>query len=103
MRHVVAGQEIVFHLAAQSGAVRSQEDPFTDLDVNCRGTLVLLEALRAANPGAGVLFVGSRLAYGRAGALPAAEERLPDPFCVHAVHKLAVERYLRVYGRLHGI
>jgi len=27
-------------------------DPFTDLDVNCRGNLVLLEALRAENPAA---------------------------------------------------
>src|SRR5687768_2073324 len=33
----VAGQEIVFNLSGQSGAVGSMEDPWTDLDVNCRG------------------------------------------------------------------
>ena len=41
---------MIFNLAGESGAVRSMEDPWTDLDVNCRGNLVLLEALRAVNP-----------------------------------------------------
>ena len=45
------GQDVVFNLAGQSGAVRSMEDPWTDLDVNCRGNLVLLEALRRGEPG----------------------------------------------------
>ena len=40
----------------------------TDLDVNCRGNLVLLEALRAENRSAKLVFVSSRLAYGRVGA-----------------------------------
>ena len=47
MRAAVAGQEVVFNLAGQSGAVQSMQDPWTDLDVNCRGNLVLLDALRA--------------------------------------------------------
>jgi UDP-glucose 4-epimerase len=37
MRAAVAGRDVVFNLAGRSGAVRSLEDPFTDLDVNCRG------------------------------------------------------------------
>src|ERR1700738_2685073 len=49
MRQLVRGRDVVFNLAAQSGAVRSVEDPFTDLDVNGRGGLVLLEALRSEN------------------------------------------------------
>ena len=43
MAAAVADQQIVFNLAGESGAVRSMEDPWTDLDVNCRGNLVLLE------------------------------------------------------------
>jgi UDP-glucose 4-epimerase len=103
MRVAVAEQEIVFNLAGQSGAVRSMEDPWTDLDVNCRGNLVLLEALRAENRGARLVFVSSRLAYGRAGTDPVAEDHLPEPLCVHAVHKLAVEQYLNLYGRIYGL
>jgi nucleoside-diphosphate-sugar epimerase len=103
MRAVVAGQDVVFNLAGLSGAVLSMEDPSADLDVNCRGNLVLLDALRAESPAARLVFASSRLAYGRGGSAPVAEEQLVDPLCLHAVHKLAVEQYLRVYGRIYGL
>ena len=108
MRTAIADQEIVFNLAGRSGAVRSMEDPWTDLDVNCRGNLVLLEAIRGATPSAKLVFVSSRLAYGRAGESTAAgaavrEDHEVDPMCVHAVHKVAVEQYLRLYARLYGV
>lgn len=103
MGRAVAGAEVVFNLAGQSGAVRSMEDPWTDLDVNCRGNLVLLEALRTVNAAAKLVFVSSRLAYGRTGADPVAEEQTADPLCVHAVHKVAVEQYLKLYGQLYGL
>lgn len=103
MRDAVTGQDVVFNLAGESGAVRSMEDPWTDLDVNCRGNLVLLEALRSHNPAARLVFVGSRLAYGHVGSDPVDERRTPDPLCVHAVHKLAVEQYLKLYHRLYGL
>lgn len=103
MGAVVSGQEVVFNLAGQSGAVQSMEDPWTDLDVNCRGNLSLLDALRRQNPGAKLIFVSSRLAYGRVGPDPVAEDHAPDPLCVHAVHKLAVEQYLKLYGQIYGM
>ena len=103
MATAVAGQQVVFNLAGESGAVRSMEDPWTDLDVNCRGSLVLLEALRAGNREAKLVFVGSRLQYGRQAIQPVGEEQAPDPLCVHAIHKLTVEKYLRLYGSLFGL
>jgi UDP-glucose 4-epimerase len=103
MTKVVVGQQVVFNLAGESGAVRSMEDPWTDLDVNCRGNLVLLEALRAVNREAKLVFVGSRLQYGRQVRQPVNEEQSPDPLCLHAIHKLTVEKYLRLYGALFGL
>jgi nucleoside-diphosphate-sugar epimerase len=103
MAEAVADQQIVFNLAGESGAVRSMEDPWTDLDVNCRGNLVLLEALRAANPGAKLVFLGSRLEYGKQPTQPVNEEQAPDPLCLHAIHKLTVEKYLRLYESLFGL
>jgi nucleoside-diphosphate-sugar epimerase len=103
MAAAVAEQDVVFNLAGQSGAVRSMEDPWTDLDVNVRGNLVLLEAMRAVSPAAKVVFVGSRLEYGRVGVAPVGEDHPSDPLCLHAVHKLAVEQYLRLYGKLFGL
>ncbi|MGE3345231.1 MAG: NAD-dependent epimerase/dehydratase family protein [Vicinamibacterales bacterium] len=99
----VKGKRLVFNLSGQSGAVRSMDDPWTDLDINCRGTLVLLDAIRHVNPDAKLIAVGSRLEYGRPEAMPVAESSLGEPLSVHAIHKRTVEQYLRLYRRLFGL
>lgn len=103
MLHLVADQQVIFNLSGQSGAVRSMEDPWSDLDVNCRGNLVVLEAMREKNPHAKLVFGGSRLQYGRPAEVPVDEDAPTDALCVHAVHKQTVEQYLKVYRRLYGI
>jgi nucleoside-diphosphate-sugar epimerase len=102
MAHLVVDQHGIFNLAGQSGAVRSMEDPWTDLDVNCRGNLVLLESVREYAPEAKVVFVGSRLQYGRPDRLPVGEDDSSPALCVHAIHKRAVEEYMHLYGHLFG-
>jgi UDP-glucose 4-epimerase len=99
----VRGQHVVMNLSGQSGAVRSMEDPWTDLDVNCRGNLVLLEALRAHNRDAKVVCAGSRLQYGHPDRVPVNEDAPQDALCLHAIHKQTVERYLALYRKLFGI
>jgi nucleoside-diphosphate-sugar epimerase len=103
MDAAVRGQHLIFNLAGQSGAVRSMEEPWDDLDVNARGMLTLIEAVRRGNPKARVVFTGSRLEYGRVGPDPVAETHAADPLCVHAIHKLVAEQYLRLYEKLYGI
>lgn len=103
MRAVVSGPEVIFNLAGQSGAVRSVDDPLTDLDVNGRGSLVLLEAVREMNRDAKIVFSSSRLVYGQVGEQPVREDRGVAPRCTHAIHKLAVEQYLRMYEQLFGL
>ena len=100
---VVRGQQIVMNLSGQSGAVRSMEDPWGDLDVNCRGNLVLLEALREHNRDAKIVFAGSRLQYGHPDHVPVSEDAPKDALCLHAIHKQTVEQYLALYRRLFGI
>ena len=99
----VRSQDLVINLAGQSGAVRSMEEPWDDLDVNARGMLTLVEAVRRENPKARVVFTGSRLEYGRVGSDPVGETHVSDPLCVHAIHKLVAEQYLRLYERMYGI
>ena len=103
MAGLVAGQAYVFNLSGQSGAVRSMEDPWADLDVNLRGTLVLLESLRDVNPQAKVVVAGSRLQYGRAESVPVSEDAPKEPLSLHGIHKRTVEQYLRLYRRLFGL
>jgi len=103
MAAAVSGQDVIFNLAGQSGAVRSMEEPWDDLDVNARGMLTLVESVRRESPKARVVFTGSRLEYGRVGPDPIAETHEADPLCLHAVHKLVAEQYLRLYERLYGM
>ncbi len=72
------GQEIVFNLAGHSGPLGSIEEPSTNLEVNCRGALTLLDTIRRVSPSARVVFPSSRLVYGRPERLPV-DERNPHP------------------------
>jgi nucleoside-diphosphate-sugar epimerase len=103
MVRVVDGQQLIFNLAGASGALRSMEDPWTDLTANCGGNLSLLEVVRTKNPAAKIVFVGSRLQYGHQDTQPVGEDAPLSPLCVHAIHKSAVEQYLKLYAHLYGI
>ncbi|OPY72035.1 MAG: CDP-paratose 2-epimerase [Syntrophorhabdus sp. PtaU1.Bin002] len=56
MNHLVKGKDYIFHLAGQVNHVDSMRNPIQDLDINCRGTLVLLEALRQFNRSGKVIY-----------------------------------------------
>jgi len=47
MQRLVKGQSIIFNLAGQVSHIDSMTDPFTDLEINCRSQLALLEACRS--------------------------------------------------------
>ena len=64
VRDAVAGAGAVFHLAAQVAIGASVADPLHDLDVNTRGTLELLEAVRAVRPMPPIVFASSNKVYG---------------------------------------
>lgn len=56
----------------------SMRDPFTDLDINCKSQLALLECCREVNPGLSVVFASTRQIYGRPDYLPV-DEKHPGP------------------------
>src|SRR3954447_12637926 len=60
MRDAVRGRDYVFHLAGRNSHLDSLEGPFEDLDINGRGTLTLLEAVRRDAPNARVVHAGTR-------------------------------------------
>jgi CDP-paratose 2-epimerase len=54
----------VFHMAAQVAVTTSMVDPREDFDINMRGTLHLLDAVRAKNDGTPVIFASTNKVYG---------------------------------------
>jgi CDP-paratose 2-epimerase len=60
----VRGVTAVFHCAAQVAVTTSLVDPLLDFEVNARGTLNLLEAVRRLDPPPFLLFTSTNKVYG---------------------------------------
>jgi len=103
MDRLVAGQDVVFHLAAQVSHVMSLSNPYPDIDINIKGTAVVLEACRRKNPAALVVRSGTRGQYGPAVRLPVSEETPSDPRGIYEISQLSSEMICRTYTRIHGI
>jgi UDP-glucose 4-epimerase len=103
MNHLVKGQDYIFHLAGQVNHVDSMRNPIQDLEINCRGTLVLLEALRHNNLTARIIFAGTRGEYGSSVTLPVDENHPTNPKGIYAVTNLTAEKMVLVYDDIFGI
>ena len=103
LRELLRGQDLIFNIAAQTSHIDSMRDPMLDLDINARGNLIFLEACRAVNPEARIVFAGTRAFYGTPSALPVNEEAALRPQDVYAVNRLAAEQYHLVYHHHYGL
>lgn len=103
LRYLVQGQEIIFNLAGQVSHTDSIEDPFTDLEINARSQLSLLEACRHGNPSAKIIFASTRQIYGKPEYLPVDERHPLRPVDVNGVNKLAGEWYHILYHNIHDL
>jgi UDP-glucose 4-epimerase len=103
MRALVRGQHILFNLAGQVSHIDSMHDPFTDLEINARSPLSILEACRHENPTVKVIYAGTRQQYGKPQYLPLDEDHLQNPTDINGVNKLAGEWYHMVYYNAYGL
>jgi UDP-glucose 4-epimerase len=103
MNYLVKDKDYIFHLAGQVNHVDSVRDPIQDLDINCRGTLVLLESCRNVNRNVRIIFAGTRGEYGKSVKLPVAEDHPTNPKGIYAVTNLTAEKMVLVYRDIHGI
>jgi UDP-glucose 4-epimerase len=81
----------------------SMTDPQTDLDINGRAQLAILEACRVHNPGIRIVFASTRQIYGKPDYLPVDERHPLRPVDVNGINKLAGEGYHLLYSQVYGI
>jgi UDP-glucose 4-epimerase len=105
MHRLLRNQAVVFNLAGQVSHIDSMLDPFTDLEINCRSQLALLDTCRQVAPDTKVVFASTRQIYGRVPEelLPVDERQAPSPVDVNGINKLAGERYHVLYNNVYGI
>jgi CDP-paratose 2-epimerase len=118
----VARAGAVIHLAAQVAVTSSLDRPIEDFDINARGTLNVLEAVRLSNPAAPVLFASTNKVYGRllgdgdiirvgeryAPSAPelaagVSESRPLDLYSPYGCSKGVADQYVRDYARVFGL
>ena len=97
--------DYIFHLAAQSSVAVSWKRPDLTVDVNIKGTLNLLEAVRESGLSPRLLLIGSSEEYGylRPEDIPVGEETLPRPGNIYAVTKNAQNQLGRLYAQAYGL
>ena len=100
MNHLVRDREVIFNLAGQVSHIDSMKDPHTDLEINCRSQLSILEACRKFNPAVKVVFAGTRQVYGKPDSLPVTENHLVRPVDVNGINKAAGENYHLLYNNV---
>lgn len=100
---LVSGRDIIFNLAGQVSHIDSMNDPLTDLEINARAQLVLLEACRKKNLDAKVVYTSTRQLYGRAERLPVDETHPVRPVDVNGINKFAGEAYHLLYHKVYGL
>ncbi len=103
MNYLVQDREVIFNLAGQVSHIDSMTDPGTDLDINCRSQLTLLEACRRHNPRVKVVYASTRQIYGKPERLPVDETHLVRPTDINGINKAAGEQYHLVYNNVFGI
>jgi UDP-glucose 4-epimerase len=103
MRYLVQEQDYLFNLAGQTSHFDSMEDPYTDLDINCRAQLSILEACRKHNSRIKIVFASTRQMYGVPDRLPVTEDHLLRPVDVNGINKMAGEWYHILYNNVYGL
>jgi UDP-glucose 4-epimerase len=103
MHHLVRDRDVIFNLAGQVSHLDSMRDPFTDLEINCRSQLSILEACRRRNPELKIVFAGTRQVYGHPDSLPVTEEHLVRPVDVNGINKVAGEYYHLLYNDVFNV
>ncbi|MDE7122438.1 MAG: GDP-mannose 4,6-dehydratase [Oscillospiraceae bacterium] len=96
----------IYHLAAQSSVALSWKDPELTVDVNLKGTLHLLNAVRAVKDyHPRILLIGSSEEYGylREGACPVNEQETLRPANLYAVTKVCQNMIGNIYAKAYGM
>ena len=103
MKYLVKDKDYLFNLAGQTSHMDSMKDPYTDLEINCRAQLSILEVCRKYNPDIKILYASTRQIYGKPNSFPVDEGHLLRPVDVNGINKMAGEWYHILDNNVYGI
>lgn len=101
--HAVAGSDVVLHLVSTTLPKSSNDDPIYDVQSNVVASLQMLNAMVASKVRRIVFISSGGTIYGSPKYLPIDENHPTDPQVSYGITKLAIEKYLLMFGRMHDI
>lgn len=101
-QHII-DKDIVFNCAASTSHSFSMREPWIDLDVNSRGVINLLEAIRRFNPGVKFIHLGTSTQLGRLHYQPADENHPEFPTDIYSANKCVSEKFVLIYAKAYQI
>jgi UDP-glucose 4-epimerase len=99
----IDGADAVLHLVSTTLPKNSNDDPIYDVQSNVVGTLQMLNAMVVKKIPKIVFISSGGTVYGIPKYLPIDEQHPTDPLVSYGITKLAIEKYLHLYVRIHGI
>jgi UDP-glucose 4-epimerase len=103
LSYLVRNQDYIFHLAGQNDHVLSLMNPFPDIDINIKGSAMLLETCKRVNPAARLIYSGTRGEYGPAAMLPVGEDQPMRPRGIYELSSLTAQQLFQIYHDNHGM
>ncbi len=100
--HIV-NKDIIFNCAASTSHSFSMKEPWIDMDVNSRGVINLLEAVRRFNKDVRFIHLGTTTQLGNLQYEPADEKHPEFPTDIYSANKTASEKYVLIYSKSYQI
>jgi len=96
----VSNQDYIFHFASTVDNYNIHDQPHLDVNVNCNGTISLLEACRKSNPNVRIVYPSTFFVNGNLKKLPATPESPCEPLGIYPATKLASEHFCKIYNKV---
>ena len=95
--------QLIIHLAGETSHSKSFENPLSDIDLNAKSTLIILEKIREMNLKCRFVLGSSFIVVGKPKKLPVNEETPCNPTTIYGANRLLNENYCKIYSQVFNL
>jgi UDP-glucose 4-epimerase len=99
----VKDKDVIINCAASTSHAFSMKEPWLNLEVNSRGVVNILEAVRRVNRTARIIHLGTTTQLGPLQYQPADENHPEFPLDIYSANKVVAEKYMLLYARTYEL
>ena len=95
--------DVIIHLAGNTSHSASFEKPLSDIDINAKSTLFILEKIRQINKKCKFILGSTFIVVGKPKKLPVNENSICNPTTIYGANRLLSEYYCKIFHHVYGI